>query len=421
MKRKKIILSLATLLIVKGLSGASIDHIMNYTPEYNANPALQGVINQSSTVNYNPAGLTKVEDGTYINAGLQLAIGTQGMKYDGKDYSADHVSPIPNFSIYKKEGRRAYFWTLGGVAGGAELEYKNGIAAYKQLGNNLLGYSNKNSKAKGSNLYIQTTIGTAFEITDKLSMSVATRGVYGQRNFSGEIHIEGGYGNGQIAKIDAEREAFGFGGQIGLNYMASDKLNIGLRYDSKVRLKFETKADETKLNIPVPILHSFGFSDLYEEYEDGAKIYRDLPAILAMGIQYKTTDLWTLYTGLNYYFNKSANLDEKAVKTSDLSKREYKDGWEISLGSEYQVSNKLAWLAGVNYAKTGASANNYRDSEYAIDSWMFGTGVKYQFSDTLELTATVTHYLYDSSKSENNLVEYHKSITTTGLGFSKRI
>lgn len=427
MKKKLILISI---LASAQMFGASIDHIMNYTPEYDGNPALQGAISEQSSANYNPSSLTELDNGLYVNGGIQTAIGKQSMEYNGKEYAANHISPIPNLSVVSKNDKRAFFWTIGGVAGGAKLDYENGIAAYGILGNtfpyNNIGKATDTSNAEGESTYIQTTIGTAFKLNDKLSLSLAGRAVYGIRDFKGSLEIKtgSGLGSGQTATIDAERRATGFGGQLGLNYKATEKLNIGLRYDSKVKLEFETKSTEQKITgLPAGFGYTFGFSNLYPEYTNGAKGYRDLPAILALGAQYEANKKWKLYLGGNYYFNKEADLDEAFVANDKKYTRQYSNGWELAAGTEYWLKEKLALLAGVNYAITGASADNFRDSEYAIDSTMIGTGIKYKYSDKLELTGTVAHYLYTSEegKTLQSTVEYKKNITTIGLGFSKKI
>ena len=422
MKIKNIILTFVMIMTANMLMGASIDHIMNYTVEYNANPALQGAISKESSVNFNPAGLVKLEDGTYINGGLQIAIGTQGMEYSGTDYSADHVSPIPNISIFKVEDNKAYFWTFGGIAGGAELDYKDGIATYDILGSHPIygniGSVGDGSSAKGSSMYLQTTLGTAFAINDKLSFAVAARGVYGKRDFSGNINIEGGFGNGQTATVDAERTATGFGGQFSINYTASPKLNLALRYDTKIKLKFKTDADETKI-----LGGTFGFSNLYPEYADGAEAYRDLPALLAAGMKYKLNPKLKIFTGANYYFNSSADFDEDLARTGNEESAKYDNGWELSFGTEYSLKDNLALLAGINYADTGASSENYRDSEFAINSTMVGTGLKYKYSESLEFTFAICHYFYEESNGETmgNEVTYHKNITNSGISFNKKL
>ncbi|MGL6065031.1 MAG: OmpP1/FadL family transporter [Fusobacteriaceae bacterium] len=403
---------MAFLLISTMGKGASIDHIMNYTAEYTANPALQGVINYTSTVNFNPAGLMRLENGLYMNGGIQYATGGYEMNYKGKGYKSDLGSPVPNFSLYKKYDNYALFWTIGGIAGGAALNYKDGIAAYGKIEDQLAPLAKiKNSSAKGSNVYVQTTLGTAFNINEKLSMSVAGRIVHGQRDFEGNVEATSILLGNPTLSVDAEREALGVGVQLGLNYAATENLNLGLRYDSKVKMNFKTDSTVGKS------LAGINFDTLYPEYKDGMKSRRDLPAILALGAQYKLTPAWTGFVGGNYYFNKSANIDEGVEKEKGAS-RKYKDGYEFSLGSEYQINQKWAWLAGANYAITGAEKDNYHDSEFALDSLMFGTGVKYKHNDSLELLGSVAHYFYNSSNSSDGDIEYIKETTVLGAGFT---
>lgn len=433
-------LSLAAFLATAAIANAaSIDHIMNYTPEYNGNPALQGAINTSSTVNYNPAGLTKIEDGLYINGGLQFATGEYSTKYKGEQFKTDLGSAVPNFSIVKKQGRHAFFWTVGGVAGGAGVEYEDGISKYATLQDEyreigavklpgipfpILNFKNANitGKAEGENQYIQTTLGTAYQIDSKWSVSGAFRIVKGQRDFKGTINVtdvEGiKLGSMDLAELingtataDAEREAWGLGGQFGINYAATDRLNIGMRYDTKVRLNFETDS-KTESSI---IGGALGYPDFYPEYGDGFRGRRDLPAILALGASYKMTDRWTTYLGGNYYFNKAANIDERAETEAGASRR-YKDGYEVSIGSEYVINEKWTWMAGANYAVTGAEEDNYHDSEYALDSIMVGTGAKYKHNENLMFTGTVAHFFYDTTKA--NDITYKKETTALGLGFT---
>ena len=296
---------LSLLALIASLSvstmGASIDHIQNYSAEYGGNPAQQGAINVGSTVYFNPAGLMRLENGTYIVGGIQYAFGDQNMSQGGRDFSTNLSSPIPNFALYKKTDDGAYFWTMGGVGGGAELEYKDSIP----LSVNLLGNSidfNKflsNTHVKGSNIYAQTTLGKAFNLTDKWSASLAVRGVYSKRTLKANATVDKNVNIGDLignpslripifkegtASIDSEREAYGFGGQFGLNYAPNDRLNIGFRYDTKVKLKFKTKSDisdSTKGALGIGV--SDALLGLYPVYKDGEKLRRDLPALAALG------------------------------------------------------------------------------------------------------------------------------------------
>ncbi|MEQ3308257.1 outer membrane protein transport protein [Fusobacterium varium] len=448
MKKKLGILAL-TAVLGTGAYGASIDHIQTYTPEYLGNQAQNGMINNVS-VYYNPAGLMQLERGTYFHGGMQIAFGTEEMKYKGKKYEADLFQPIPNFALYSVRDERAIFWTFGAIGGGGDLEYKDGVAGIAVVPDiingstalAMMGLTNAKdigSSAEGTNMYIQNTLGRAWMINDKLSMSIAARAVVGMRNLKGDLNVtaeKDGHTLPIHAEIDSERTAWGFGGQIGFNYRASDRLNLALRYDTRVKMNFKASGSENKANLNALGLGELGFSDFYPEYEPGVKYRRDLPAILAAGASYKVTDRWTMALSGNYYFNKDAKMDK--TKGSGILKKlgskhfepEYDNGWEIAVGTEYKLTDKWTWIGSVNYADTGAKKNSYDDIEYALNSIMVGTGLKYKPNDTMEWVATVSHFFYDGKTGNyvekypgnGKIVEqkYDKSISAVGLGFTKK-
>ncbi|MGL4867472.1 MAG: OmpP1/FadL family transporter, partial [Cetobacterium sp.] len=342
----------------------------------------------------------------------------QNMNENGNDFSTDLSSPIPNFALYKKTDDGAYFWTMGGIAGGATLAYKDSIPL--SIGNLNANNILKNTEVEGSNMYAQTTLGRAYNLTNKWSASIALRGVYGKRtmkaNTTPDIPPIFGFilpANGKEISIDAEREAFGIGGQLGLNYTPNDRLNIGFRYDTKVNLDFKTNSstngDSTKLGSAIKDV----LLNKYPVYKDGLKTRRDLPALAALGASYKVTNEWTTFIGGNYYFNESATMDRIEGMNID-----YKNGWEISLGSEYWLNSQFAWLVGFNYADTGAPDKSFAATEYALDSSMVGTGIKYKPNETTEWTVAFNHYFYDSRTVEN--IKYEKEISSIGVNFVKK-
>ena len=415
-------ITIASLLLSSVSFGASIDLVQNYSAEYAGNPAQQGAINYGSTVYFNPAGLSQLEQGTYFVGGVQLAFGEQSMT-NGKKYDADLFSPIPNFAVYKVVDDGAYYWTLGAVAGGATLEYKDGIPLGQKF-EQLLDMGNTN--VKGGNQYAQTTIGRTWKVNEKLSTSLGLRAVYGLRTLEASTSLNknlSAMGATGTASIDSERTGYGFGFQLGLNYKATEKLNLGLRYDSQVNMDFKTDAEIKYTGLGNVIVGSSkpgkqsGLLGMFPVYDDGTKIRRDLPAILALGASYKVTDRWTTFVGGNYYFNKDAKMDRHSLL--DSSKYSYDNGWEISIGSEYWINDKFAWLVGANYADTGAPKDTYSPTEYAINSIFVGTGIKYRQNETTEWTVAYNHYFYEDTTGNNN-VEYKKDIKSIGFNFVKK-
>lgn len=449
--KKRLGLLALTAVLTSVAYGASIDHIQTYTPEYLGNQAQNGMINNAS-VYYNPAGIVNLEKGTYVHVGAQLAVGHEKMEYKGEDYKADLFQPIPNFAMYKVEDDSALYWTFGGIAGGGDLEYKDGVAGTAVVGDIIAGlpdgilgslapYKDKintyGSSAEGKNLYAQTTLGKVWKIDNKLSLSAAGRLVYGIRELKGDLYLNIGDKKleGKEAHIDSERTAWGYGVQLGLNYQANEKLNLAMRYDSRVKMNFKADASESKVEGLIPGI-GLGFSDFYPEYADGTKSRRDLPAILAAGISYKVNENWTLALSGNYYFNKDAKLDRtkpnKVLENLGTKhvKAEYDNGWELALGTEYRFSPKWAILGSINYADTGAKVTSYDDVEYALNSVTLGTGLKYNPDETTEWIFTVCHFFYDSESGHYDVKyagyptvsnpSYDKSITAFGVSYTKR-
>lgn len=459
MKKKLGLLALATVLS-SSIYAASIDHIQTYAPEYLGNQAQNGMINKASAY-YNPAGLVHLEKGTYVQLGGQLALGHEKMEYNGKEYKAQLVQPIPNFALYKVEEDSALYWTFGALGGGGDLKYDDGVAGTAVIpdilaGIKLAGFSTDGSKVEGSNMYIQSTLGKVFKVDDKLSLSVAGRAIYGRRTLKGDIYLNGnipipviGGDINETISIDSKRTAWGFGGQFGLNYKASDRLNLAMRYDTRVKLNFKAHGSEEgiKENGKLATLGSLagldlahlGFGAFYPEYARGTKARRDLPAILAAGMSYRVTDDWTVALSGNYYFNKDAKMDsgvKGSSKLSDLGVKEihpeYDNGWELALGTEYRLSPKWAVLGSINYADTGAKITSYDDVEYGLNSVTLGTGLKYNPDETTEWVFTVCHFIYDSKDGHYDQKypnkpfekvgnpEYNKSITALGVSYTKR-
>ncbi|MDP0488740.1 MAG: outer membrane protein transport protein [Fusobacterium sp. JB020] len=432
-------LGIISTLLSTTIFGASIDHVQNYTPEYNANPAQQGAINKSATVYFNPAGIMRLEEGTYFTGGLQVAIGQETMKYDSNTYDADLLAPIPNFAIYKVQEDKGYFFTFGPQAGGGKLEYKDGVSGIKVLEDLTLHLPNPSNpdqiipvtakanshSATGENMYAQATLGTAWNVNSKLSLSTAGKVVYGYRKLSGNLNatLTKKQDDTIVAKIplnasiDSERTAWGFGGQFGLNYAPNETWNIGVRYDTPIKMKFKTKSTS---NTTLP---GFGFEMFFPQYADGASYRRDLPGILAIGASQKITDKWTMFYGGNYYFNESANIDRDVPEHSF----EYKNGWELSLGTEYWINEKVAILSGINYAKTGAKSESYSDIEFALDSFLVGGGIKYLPNEDTEIVFSVSHYFYEEDSYDKygklgaNPLVYDKNISSVGISFTKKL
>lgn len=479
-------LLLLTAILSSGLYGASIDHIQTYSPDYLANQAQTGMINGVSTY-YNPAGLGRLEKGKYFHIGLQLAHGHEKMSYAGIEHKAKLNQLIPNIALTFVDEKGATFFNFGGLAGGGKLKYDgvSGVDVLTELAQfKPLGIYDKGSSLTGENMYEQITLGRTFNVDNKLSFSVAGRVVHGSRKLSGNLNIGAnptseykqakaqqvaqevskavdaatqGKGlsaaqieamktqktqealaklekrmkdiskNGLIGDIDSKREAWGYGFQLGINYKVNDKLNLAARYDSRIKMNFKAKGHENQLQTADILGQTIGLSTFYPQYTINSKIRRDLPAILSVGASYKVTDNYLISGIGNLYFNRQAKMDRVTTFGGHQHGRDYKNGWEIALGNEYKLNNKFTLIGSINYADTGAKTPSFNDTEYALNSVTLGAGIRYQYDETLAITGSVAHFIYNGK--EGNFKEkykvtqnqkYKKEITAVGISVTKK-
>ena len=479
-------LLLLSVILSSGLYAASIDHVQTYTPDYLANQAQTGIINGASAY-YNPAGLGRLEKGKYFHTGLQFAHGHEKMSYGKKTHKAKLNQAIPNVSLTFVDEKGATFFNFGAIAGGGDLEYDgvSGVDVLTDLAQfKPLGIYDKGSNLKGSNKYEQITLGRAFNVDDNLSFSVAGRVVHATRKLNGNLNIGAnptaqykqakaqqvtqevskavdaatqGKGlsaaqiaaikaqktnealtklqqkvndlnqNGLTGDIDSKREAWGYGFQLGMNYKVNDKLNLAARYDSRIKMNFKAKGSENQLPTTDILGQSIGLSTFYPQYTINSKIRRDLPAILSVGASYKVTDNYLVSTTANYYFNHQAKMDRVTTFGGHEHGRDYKNGWEVAFGNEYRLNNKFTLIGSVNYANTGAKNASFNDTEYALNSVTLGAGLRYKYDDTLSITGSVAHFIYDKEDGNfkekykvNDNQKYHKEITAFGISLTKK-
>ena len=193
-------------------------------------------------------------------------------------------------------------------------------------------------------------------------------------------------------------------------------------------MNFKAKGSENQLNTAAILGQNIGLTTFYPQYTIGERVRRDLPAILSVGASYKVTDNYLVSGAANYYFNRHAKMDRVTAFGGHEYGLDYKNGWEIALGNEYKINDKFTLIGSANYARTGAKASSFNDTEYALNSFTLGAGVKYQYDETTAITASVAHFIYDKKDgtftdryqgvTENQ--KYHKGITAFGLSLTKK-
>lgn len=433
---KKINKLLSVLILSISVHAASIDYLMNNSAGYLGNPSQTGNISVDGAF-YNPAGLTHLEDGTYINISGLFSRVEESMEVSGKKFKAKDYPMAPSFNLVYKKDKSAFYLNGSVIGGGPNLKFKDGVAGIElaaQAFNKLDPFANtgralnaklENGNFEGENRYYQGIIGATYQLNETVSLSLGGKYVYSVRKLEGDAEYSfngnsliGSTIQGHKLHIKSKREADGFGGVLGLNIKATDNLNIAFKYDTPVRLKFDSKTTENERITIGAIGKTLGISDFYPSYKDGLRSRRDLPGVLSVGISNKVNK-FTFLAGFSHYFNEAANIDQV----------DYEDGNEVNFGIMYDINEKFTWTAGVNISDTGAKTSSYNDVEFALNSQFYGTGLIYKPDNKNEFTFTISYINYNSkngedenfvagTKLEKSDVTYKKSIFGMGLGYT---
>ncbi|MGL4904916.1 MAG: OmpP1/FadL family transporter, partial [Cetobacterium sp.] len=261
----------------------------------------------------------------------------------------------------------------------------------------------------------------ARKFNETWSGAIGLRLVDAERKFKGEGNFEISSKKYESLKIkpkfdiDSERTAFGVAGILGLNYHPNEKLNLAIRYETETKLDFDNKESNLKKGFleSTPL---FG-NQFYNIIKKDAAIRqwmsegsgkRNLPAVLALGSSYKVTDKTTLLASGNYYFIKEAG--------DDLGNFDnYDNGYEVSIGLDYELNSKWILMTGYQYTNTGANEKTYTDTDYVLDANMYSIGAKYKYNTQLELISSYSLVNYKTDKNIKDII-YKKNVNSFGLG-----
>jgi long-chain fatty acid transport protein len=335
---------------------AQIDNLTNMSAEWMRTSNRNASTDATDIVVYNPAATVLLPEGLHINIGNQTLIRKPQHTFDlsfgkgSQSFKQDKADPfLPNlFAAYRKDK-----WALNvGIyipGGGATADYPNGSLTTELLAFQILNlYAQQeadysvavNQSLKASSYYIAFALGGAYAINDMLSVSLGARYLTCRNLTKAGMTISGSdYGLPDVPlQVDTRDNATGFGGIIGVNVKPNDKWNIGLHYETAVKLDFKTKINKDDL----------GFA------EDGARNRRDLPANINAGVSYKLTPALMAEVDFNYYFQKAADWGETDL-TGDGVKTKWADMagncYTTGLALLYDVNKKLQVSAGTSWTK----------------------------------------------------------------------
>ncbi|PIE51366.1 hypothetical protein CSA37_12535 [Candidatus Fermentibacteria bacterium] len=414
---------IVTVLTVGTLFAGNIDILGIRSAEYLMELSRNAVYDNPDGVTYNPAGLAFMDDGFHMSFGYQ---------YVGKNYTIDGTwvgstdetqvetnTPtlfIPNLYAVYKTGQFAAFGGFNAPAGGGSLEYDKGLffmprlesfLVQAQYGPNFFAMLN-DGHMEGSSVYLGGVAGVSYAFSDKLGAGIAGRYTHGQRNYKGNasftvIDAETMETAGTVTEeLDVERSASGMSGVLSIHYRPVPTVNLAARYETATAMEFESTANtESNWEAILPYL------------ADGALQRRDLPAVAAIGVDFAVNPNLRLGASGNYYFVENADQGE-----DDGINDAYEDGWEASISSRYQISEKVAGALGYSYSNYGGCDSTYTDLEYNLNAGLISGGVNWQATDAVDFTAALGQVFFEEGEGLGTYEgeTYNKSVFFFAFG-----
>jgi long-chain fatty acid transport protein len=419
-------LTLVIVFITGSLFAGSVDYISNQSADFFRTLNRNAVTDSADAVNYNPAGVMKMNNGLYTNASGQYLMKNYTAEnekaihttYCPDEYKSDEPSIIPDAYVVYKQDSWAAFAAFTVPAGGGKLKFDDGTPMVR-LALASYGGSNNIKWLKLSSMYLAGTLGGAYKINDMFSVSLGARYINAAKSI--DVDAKNPNATYTIGKkiVSVDLDAQGFGGIIGLNINPIKDVNIGLRYETVTKLEWDTSVDGSAVG--KGIVQGLG-------YKDGEKERKDLPALLGFGIAYDVLPQLKLSSSFQYYFIKQASWHHYKGSNKSKTNKYYDNGYEVGLAAEYKVIPQLVLSVGYLWADIGGNEKTYNDFEFALNSHTFSLGAKYEAISNLNIIlgcawskyidATGKPWLSPTTQME---IKYTKDVKTIALGVDYKI
>ena len=409
-------LSSLVLLTSSPLIAGGITNKQNLSIEYIRTSSRNAAMDSADAAVFNPAGVTQMGDGFYINTGAFYALKDYSNKIGGTEYSSDEPSIVPSLIGLYKKGNWAAFGAFTIPYGGGKVIYDRGNATTMGYGPLLVAGANyaltqppyslpfapyyslpiNSQSMEAESIGYGFTFGGAYQYNDLISIALGARFIKAEKKAQASISIRpSGIVPGlpvQTFNIDYEEEADGLGGFIGLNITPQGPLNIGLRYETKTKLDFETSVNRDDTGM----------------LTNGSKQREDLPGLLGLGLGYRINPDLKLDMSFTYYLEKSA--DRQAARFQHVG-----NGYDLAIAAEYAFSPKLKGSLGYMFTYIVMDPDNMQPEAAELDANTFCGGLVYAFSPSLDLTFALMKNVY-SSEIRSDGIELSKDLFNLGFG-----
>ncbi|MGW8287648.1 MAG: OmpP1/FadL family transporter [Desulfobulbales bacterium] len=415
-----------------GAFAGAIDNKTNWSAEYIRTLNRNAATDYADIAAYNPAGTVKLSEGFILNGSVQFL----SKKYENNlslpsgvlNLESDEPSFIPGiFGVYNK-GKWSLYGAFSNYGGGGKVDFSQGNLRTTQIGGLVKGMSLpfcpqgsggacvsfnptdlNGQQINAESHYLGYTLGAGYEVNDMLSFSVGLRYINVTIEANGSVTLlDAAFTNPYVLSVIYEQDGDGWGGIFGANIAPNDKLNIGMRYETKTKI-------DLKATVPAGVGANVLAHPLID-IVDGVSKPRDLPAILALGLSYRLTPKLRAEIDLTYYFNKDADWGgfEKGVD----------NGYDTGITFEYIFTDQITASIGYMHTELGVNPQDMLPENPELNVETIGGGIAYAFNEKFHTNFSIGNSFYGNDSFVDPLtnipVEYKKNVFFVALGVEYR-
>ena len=334
------------------------------------------VVNSAELAFFNPSGLVFLENKLNVSAGITLV--ESNIEYQNLDTGQTAVTDSPlgtPFHFYASYAVTDWFSAALAIYTpfGSSVEYPEDWA-----GSDLI------ESISLTSVYFNPLV--SFKLTPEFSFGggpiYAIGAVEVERNIGSAVNPETGERGGINLKQDEGINNWGW--VISSTFKPSESVYIGASYRSKIDLTAED-GDVTYSNISI----------VSDDQEQTFSSTLPLPAELSVGASVQiskkfllaaefTRQYWAVYESLDFDF---------AFGADSTNRRDYQNSNIYSLGSQYDLNEKLTLRAGYYFDESPVQEGLYSPETPRTDGHGFTTGFTYNLNDKFAIDASFL-YLY---------------------------
>lgn len=378
----------------------------------------------ASTIFYNPAGLTRLSQGTHFTSGFSAIFADSDIQDTGSTIDPAGPAPLQPIGGNDDDPFETIIVPSMYVAHSVtpDLWLGVGVTSPFGLGNEYEDpeFFGRFNSTESELVTIDIAPTVAYQVNDWLALGGSLNVQYVDADLESSIPDPTGPGNIAAEGFqELEGQDWSVSYTLGALIKASEDLDIGLNYRHGMS---HTLDGHLLIDLPDNVaggvvVNNLGDADLA------------LPNIFSIGGAYDYTEKLTLLGQANWFGWSSFNdievlFDAPNPLTGDPSvtvPQNYDNTISVALGARYQYDDKWTFRGGVQYDETPTN-DEFRSTLIADgDRYWIAGGASYQWSENISLDLSATYIEVDNQEISLIETEAGGSVGTTEADISANI